>query len=306
MAVGSFQEEKNRHRRELAGVEDYQYGLDHPFPIDGWWRPGRVDLSDGELVFRWLPSSETAGFAATSKTPQMLRRFLSLASAPDARVKAFAEDFGPLWLCEHGLPNAHAARGFVPATPAAPVCEVQRRDGAFVERIDHWRTLARQANALLTLASDVHQGEVGSEDLWGILSAHPEHSGYEHVAHAMPTDLGFARETLTLRFNTWLQWADVRSALRWESAEEPVVLNSPIGVFGALALQLVTRVGRLPPTAVCSGCGLRYERTGRAPKTGQRNFCPDCRSTAPSRLAKRDQRQREKDRQTREEDRDGK
>lgn len=293
-------------RRQLAGMEDYQYGLDHPFPVDGWWRPGRVDLSDSELFYRWLPTGDTPGVAATSKSPQMLRRFLALASARDDRVKSFAEDFGPLWLCRHGLPNAHAARGFVPASPVPSVCEVQLRDGAFVERVGHWRALSAQANALMTLAADLHRGQVGTEDLWSVLPVDPEGGSGAHVPHPVPKDLEAAREVLTLRFNTWLQWSDVRSALRWESAQEPVVLQSPIGVFGALALQMVSRVGRMPPTAVCSGCGFRYERSGRAPKKGQRNFCPDCRSTAPSRLAKRDQRQREKDRQTREEDRDGK
>ena len=293
-------------RRQLAGVEDSQHWLDHPFPVDGWWRPGRVELSDGELLFRWLPTGDTAGVAATSKSPQMLRRFLGLVSSRDDRVKSFAQDFGPLWLCRHGLPNAHAARGFVPATSVLAVCEVERRDGAFVERVDHWRALSAQASALMTLAADLHRGQLGTEDLWRVLPVDPEGGGDEHVMHDVPKDLQLARQVLTLHFNTWLQWADVRSALRWESAEEPVVLQSPIGVFGALALQMVSRVGRLPPTAVCSGCGLRYERLKRAPKEGQRNFCPDCRSTAPSRLAKRDQRQREKDRQAREEDRDGK
>ena len=293
-------------RRQRARVEDLKYGLDTPFPVDGWWRPGRVELSDGELLFRWLPTNDTAGIAATSKSPHMVNRFLGLVNARDDRVKSFAEDFGPLWLCRHGLPNAHAARGFVPATSVPSVCEVERRDGAFVERVDHWRALSAQANALMTLAADLHLGQVGTEDLWRVLPIDPEGGGDEHGMHDAPKDLQVARQVLTLHFNTWLQWADVRSALRWEPAQEPVVLQSPIGVFGALALQMVSRVGRVPPTAVCSGCGLRYERSGRAPKKGQRNFCPDCRSTAPSRLAKRDQRQREKDRQTREEDRDGK
>lgn len=74
---------------------------------------------------------------------------------------------------------------------------------------------------------------------------------------------------------------------------DALVPCSEVYVWRPSDWETVERVLALPVTqadrwASCSGCGRRYERTGRSAKRGQHNFCPTCRvSTIPGTIQKR-------------------
>jgi hypothetical protein len=299
MDLGEQRREREA-KRQLSMVENRKFGFDPPFPIGSWPIPGRVDADDNaqSLAFCWAASEKQLGIQFASKTPHMLRRFLSLEHAPAEKIHAFASEFGPLYLCEHGLPNTHGLSGgnMIPRMSAHRACDVGFADGTMVEQFEQWRDLSRQANVVLDLAAEIHLGRPGSDDLWRQLPMYLDDEAVGIATRAGATgDADLDRLRLLFHINTWLLWAQVSPGLTWDQSEAPMVRFTPIGVFGAIALQVATRVGRVAPTAICSACGLHYERIGRAAKIGQRNYCPDCRPTAATRLAKRDQRQRERD-----------
>lgn len=66
------------------------------------------------------------------------------------------------------------------------------------------------------------------------------------------------------------------------------------GLLGAIAKHLTFSLVRGSGLAVCYYCNETYEPS-RTPKSGNRNFCPRCRSNkVPQRLASRDQRERDR------------
>jgi hypothetical protein len=76
------------------------------------------------------------------------------------------------------------------------------------------------------------------------------------------------------------------------SARPKLVFSGP-NLLSYLALQLSLSASKHDAFAVCSYCNRQYAPMGRAPKTGQRNFCPDCRAAGvPVRVAQQARRER--------------
>ena len=96
--------------------------------------------------------------------------------------------------------------------------------------------------------------------------------------------------------NVLLELGRVRPWLVWEGAGtsgRPKLMFSGRHLLSYLALQLCLRASKHDAFAVCSFCNHQYTPAGRAPKTGQRNFCSECReSGVPVRVAQRDRRAR--------------
>jgi hypothetical protein len=289
--------------RQQAEIEDPRFGVDHPIPMGSWMIPATLNHEGGQLRYQWL-HSEMPHLRFAEKGPTMLKRFLALESAEPEQILRYASEFGTLHLCAHGLPNTHnlSGRNAIPRVSRYCACDTVTAGEWTIEPLDDWRALSRQANAMLDLAVQIDRGESGSHDLWSQL---PYFLDYDDPGEATylppPPDVVIARLVFASLVDTWLDWAQIRPSFSW--GDHGALVNYyPVGLFGALAMQLATRIGRVSPTAICSFCSNEYEPT-RAPKHGQRNFCPNCRAQGvPNMLAKRDARENERKRREKEGD----
>ena len=89
------------------------------------------------------------------------------------------------------------------------------------------------------------------------------------------TEIAFQREALAWIIADWLRIGDVRPRPLWRGEQPTLVLSSP-GLFGALAIQLLLAMQRSDGVATGSSCGRAYTPV-RRPKQHQRRYCPECR-----------------------------
>ena len=115
--------------------------------------------------------------------PALLDAFLRLESGTDEAILAYAQRWGPLWLCDaHDLPFRHDAecrtfRDFEDVSEE----ELQRASQPeeqgkfhfatawFQERLDGWRALTTQMRATLRIARRVHDGLAADDRDWDTL-----------------------------------------------------------------------------------------------------------------------------------------
>ena len=221
-----------------------------PMPIERLRVPSRIVLQ-GRVLSYWEDDRDPEPFR-WAEPRGILRAFVRI-ETPE-QVLRFAQKYGPLWLCPHGMPpHADPETGLW-----CPPCGQ--------EPVDRWLGYADRARALLKVAAAMAQG-----------------GGH-----------GDARRLLQDGLNRWLETSSVRPRLDW-TGRFPVFQLAGGGALGAIGAELLYTVTASHGLAVCSGCGAVYLRTGRRPKTGQRNWCDDCRTSVANR--ERQARWRERQRQ---------
>jgi hypothetical protein len=99
--------------------------------------------------------------------------------------------------------------------------------------------------------------------------------------------------------NTLLGLGGVRPWFRWSdssrSVSRPEIRYSSQSLLSQLVLRLCLRLAKLDSFLVCVHCQTHYSKGQRAPKTGQRRFCPACREQGiPKAYAVKDFRQRQR------------
>jgi hypothetical protein len=177
--------------------------------------------------------------------------------------------------------------------------------------------LQHQWDPCLRLASSFHAGRRPEAADWDRIGAFPASlvpneqepsdllraprgMGIEEAWASMAHFVGQGADRdrkMWMRFmNALLELGRVRPWLTWEGAgtsERPKLMFSGPDLLSYLALQLCLTATKHDALAVCSYCSRQYTPLQRAPKAGQRNFCPECRETGvPVRLAQRAQRER--------------
>lgn len=215
----------------------------------------------GDALF-W---SDNASRITTASDKGALNAFIKIKTEDD--ILHFARRYGPLGLCEHGLPPMHerddGERHWCP-----PYKEDDKlRWGK--EPLKRWYDYVEVAKKLLSATAD-----------WNISPS---------------AELGAGLHKFAFRFFVadWLSSAGIRLDLQWNQGKYNLVLTGG-GVFGALGVQLLSAVTTNNLT-ICSGCGKLYLREGRKPQEGRRNFCPKCGDTVASKLRVRDTRIRKKE-----------
>lgn len=104
---------------------------------------------------------------------------------------------------------------------------------------------------------------------------------FSHLVNTLP-GLGAARP-----------WFTRSEVLR--RATRPEIRSSSQSLLSQLALQLCLRLAKVDRFLVCVHCQKPYSPVVRAPKFGQRNFCPECRRAGiPKIYALKDFRQRQR------------
>jgi hypothetical protein len=231
--------------------------------------------------------------------PDILERFLLLATASDQQIQKFATSFGAL-LVFHEIEKWKTLPGKL----------------VIVESCEMWRYFALSMRSLLRIASCFHADRKSDPTDWNQIGACPvslvpqteKHrdllsptslSGEEAwiaMAHYVRKGADRDRKMWARLLNVLLELGRVRPWLVWEgdgSSARPKLVFSGPNLLSYLALQLCLRASKHDALAVCCYCNQPYTPLERAPKTGQRNFCPDCRERGvPIRLAQRSRRER--------------
>jgi hypothetical protein len=269
--------------------------LGRPVAINRLLIPRRLKLEENRIV--WTLELQRRDFGLRWVTPpgDLLDRFVRLADADD--VKMFARGFGPLELCEHGLPFNH------PPADGAPPC--QRQPVGFDvetwwEPVEAWLVIVRRFRATLEIAARLHLGHAIPRPLWhnyfrgfpGEDSPPPGQRPLSELRRAHPD---YDREEIAGRVVNFLELGRAVPRLVWKSRHaSPRVTFHADGLFGVLAVQLMLAVARTEGWAICSHCGAVYS-PARQPDPSRRNFCDECRRAGvPLKLAKRDSRARQR------------
>jgi hypothetical protein len=227
-------------------------------------------------------------------TPELLEKFIGLAKASDRQIQRFATKYGGL--------EVFFTLGSRKSEPV------------HIEYCEVWRYFARVMATMLKIGSHIRAGEQVPTAEWHIIAQTPEavHSegddihghrlrdslvetaewcsnatyvrlpGCPHISETRAVFLRLLNNLLGLGMvRPWIKWPSTRS--------QPQFVYSGHSLLSSLALQLCLNVIRIDSLVICTGCQEPYKPEKRAPKAGQRNFCPKCRKKRiPQRYAQRE------------------
>lgn len=269
-----------------------------PVPCGDLAVPVRIELNDKKDGLLWFPQD-----GLKSVVPDMhdlLDGFVSLSGTQTpTRFLNYARKWGLLYLSEQGT----------------PCCWWGTTQRPRSEPLATWRYWAKRARAVLNIAESLKlrqpktgkrasptdwealdglEGRVGGDvfdDLrrhYGIIEGYARYGTQDSHAWDLQTEhLKLARE-ITL----WKQLGRLGVGLNeatWRLEDKTAFqqyLDSPDiawrlendyrgFLFSAIAHQLVlTVIGK--KLFICSACGETYQREGKAPKRGERNYCERC------------------------------
>ena len=277
-------------------------------PTQGWLRPRSVVLhqkSFRNVLEDSLPDGSELEFAVPWSAPtsqaikpgrHILEDFLQLATKSEVEIHRFAAKFGPLLIYSR----------------------IQERedDALIFERSDVWRYFAGCMTALLRIAGDICLGRRSSSPTW-----EPIGYGPPLIFNQKATEIDWINPSAADGEKQWkilarasrlkqnqhpTLWAAFLNALLllgrvrpWVNLDGPRGAQRPRLVFTGsnllsfLALQVCLLASKHDAFALCSYCNGTFTPGKRAPKSGQRSFCPACRADgAPVRVAQRDRRAR--------------
>jgi hypothetical protein len=271
-------------------------------PTGSWVAAGPVVIRDGDLLVEGLGRKKKID--RDQRLRGLVDRFAELADPadpkdPDRRILAFANRWGLLGLCPHGL--GHHEWNEIPQA-SEPV----RRRGCRMGRepLAMWRALAGAVRSALALADALHRGSGTLEHDWDrVLVFHRLWAGGEvfpmdarnlgERATFAPLDEDSNIAATMLSRSSYLQhtrqhgrnalagflyaWSHVSKAmpvLDWQEKSAPefriATSNEHLGLFAALGVQLMGAVSRTVRPGYCDNCG---DPLGRTARTGKRNFC---------------------------------
>jgi hypothetical protein len=268
-----------------SGLADAEGHLERPTALDQWRIPEFVTVRGDRLVWH-----EGLGRASRSKRG-LLEEFLGLADQTAERIQKYAQRWGVLGICEHGLPLTHnpPPRPLPAGSSTFTWCRpLPQEQGWYWEPIAAWHRYAQQMRAVLNIVARLHQGQLGSDRDWRVL--YYKEDPVPWWKRVISAD----RSMVSVVVNEWLAFAGVRPVYSWDLGGKASIMMAGGSLFGALIVQLAIAIGRIDGLAVCSGCGVSYVPS-RNPRSDQRRYCPVCRHRhVPVRDAAADYRRRQK------------
>ena len=245
------------------------------------------------IVSGYPPPKHPAGeplFEVRELDDQCLGRFLDLAEAADKGILKFAQRYGVLGICQHGIPASHGTR-----CGSLYSYEDESLAPTFWEPLEAWRRYAAQADAILRVAADLRAGRTSPQALWEPIIAGaprelpPVYSQHDvpkvpddslmHLSDIVPSDMFDARLAIRLAAMDWLSLGGVFLSASSDEGESSLSFHlASLGLFGFLSVQLGAALSSDLGVYFCMDCGRPYEPPGgRRPKRGQKNYCPACR-----------------------------
>jgi hypothetical protein len=250
---------------------------------------------DARLEFSWHWKGPTIDSPTPVKPPRdLVDMFMKLGDADEARIQAFAERYGGLFV----------------------FCEMRPSEDRLIvtESCEVWRYFARSIQALLRIATTINRPKAGAPNDWDQIGCcppavkkPPEASKRDLLSpirypgeEAWPLMAHFIRKgdrdwrMWTRLLNCLLDLGRVRPFVHWDRSSNersPYLLFGTPSLFSHIAFQACLLATRREGVAVCSYCRASYQPRLRAPKAKQRNFCPACKEKrVPARLWQRDHR----------------
>jgi hypothetical protein len=286
--------------------------------VQGWLKPIKVefrhpllDLLKGSSKFDpwgptdiaftmhtpWAAPTPPAGYVKPSR--RLFEIFLCLDTASDREIQDFASRVGPLLIF------------------CRPESTTDQATEIIHERSEVWRYFSRCMQALLRIAASVQNGRrpkssdwdiighcpfavfrakerVGSTDVLNGLSFLPEET-WSAAAHFIRKGEDRDRDMWARLLNVLLELGRARPFIKWQGSSDsmrPGMVFAAPRLLSYLAMQLCLVALSQNGFVLCSTCANQYSPL-RAPKAGQRNYCPECRTAGvPDRMAQRARRER--------------
>jgi hypothetical protein len=293
-----------------------------------WLKPKTVSLHDGKapstglseaIDLRHIARSSKCGAELTfvipipdptsgrgpyvRRDPHLLEQFLCLADASDSDIHSFASQFGALHI----------------------FCRKEKSESkdqvVITESCNVWRYFARSMRSILRIGARFYAGQIPHPGDWDAIANCPkliEQAGEEEefepkvdILSPMPLSGEYGWRTIVYflripRIRNRKNWARLLNAMldlgrtrpwvvwdRYAATTPPQLVFAGPGLLSYLALQVCLTALKLDSLVVCSYCNKQYPPPRRAPKSGQRNFCDECRKKrVPVRMAVRDLRAR--------------
>ena len=151
--------------------------------LSHWLIPSTIKLFDAPPDQLDLLYTNAPPHPRVEASPALLDSFLRLESATNEAILAYAQRWGPLWLCDaHDLPFRHdpecrTFRDFEPVSEEELERVSQPEEQGkfhfatawFQESLDGWRALTTQMRATLRIARRVHDGLAADDRDWDTL-----------------------------------------------------------------------------------------------------------------------------------------
>lgn len=237
---------------EVKIIADCEGRLALLFPAEREWFDYDL-LTEGR-------SQPWPGWGAVDFDPhRALRHFVGVRDARSARD--FAQRYGPLWACtRHRFPCLWRGAN-LPVGPSGygPPCRWEN-----MEPFDWWLGAAEHIRAVLSAVDRWRNGE----------SLRPQ--DWQNMGWRVPEKpLGRFGEGLIISatISGYLQEYGVHITVN--ETLDPII-HAGLGFFPALWQEVVAIAAGAQRLAVCSNCAYPYLARQRAPKRGQRNYCPNC------------------------------
>lgn len=283
-----------RQQLEYAGLSLEGRG---PWPVPTAHVPANLRLEGGSVCYDVMNRAHRT--TVVDSTVGMLATFIALES--DAAVLDFAQSYGVLGICAHGLPASHNPFPVLPRNLefGRDACLLVGYPGETREPVARWLHFAAEARALVDIAVALAspgrrwptKDHAAYLRAWATVLEDEPVSQRAQLADEIARTHGRGRDHLSRHVDLWLKLGDVRPALRWTADADGAALglgSYDLGrTFGSLAIELATVVSRADALNLCDGCQTHYSPTGRRPQQQRRNYCEACRAR---RIPARDQR----------------
>jgi hypothetical protein len=301
---------------DFEGFYNSEGRLSTPSAAPEWERPIRVELCPvNALALRRLnfgselhiETSQRELFKAISPsrvvrpTPDLLERFISLAEEGEVQIHKFAKKYGGLEIFFHwSSKGVHIEYCSVWQYFARVMKAALKISGNLYARqplpAGEWKSIGRIPEAMRSMEEGQEQyrrirSGIPEMEEWCAIAGYLRSSGRPYPREARPLFVRVLNTLLGLGMvRPWIVWPDNQQASR------PQLVYSGRSLMSALALQLCLRVAKIKSFVICSHCQQSYLPEKRAPKTGQRNFCPECRKNGvPQQYASISFRERRRD-----------
>lgn len=247
------------------------------YPEESCW--GYRPLQATNCFFNVLRLGDSKKWKEIYECPEnLLGDFVGLKDAPDEGIAAFAQKWGPIWLC-----HKHRDCLFAPwswyESPSVHDCLWYP-----AEPVSAFRQLASQVWSLYNLGCRLLKGEAGLDSDWCNIG-HPEFTP-PTGRYVEDIPIGWQRQWLSGALNHWISLSGLPSLiLDWHSDTEGITeqdyapkmaIMPGLGFFPLVCLHLAQCVCGLRQVIFCPGCTNFYDHTGDRPRKGRIYLCKVC------------------------------
>lgn len=205
--------------------------------ILGWRRPGVVRVEGNSLVYS---ARSVRTYFNPDQPFEVLQSFIDLEGAASDKIVRFAQRWGVLGICEHGLPAIHnpGVHTFASSPAWKLIQRYEYRDSCFpvswsdelwCEPLDEWGFWIQQANIIVRLAAELHAFRPGDSKDWQTMGYEPKYFqgfiGGDKIP-PMPPPIPLGRILIAQYVNDWLAITGIQPLFFWEHGKHAFYLGS--------------------------------------------------------------------------------